>query len=74
MFSNNINDFSEWFLKEYQIIEYDLFFCNIDKVHKAIGLDNLIRKDEKLNGTEKMDVDNYYLLIYNMYETINELI
>lgn len=73
MFSNNVNDFSEWFLKEYQTIEYDLFFCDINKVSNAIKMNNLIKKGEFLNDTE-MDADNYYLLTYNMYETIDELI
>ena len=74
MLSKNINEFYKWFLKEYETIEYDLFFCNIKTVKNAISKGNLIKKDEKLNGTEKMDADNYYLLIYNMYKTINEVI
>ena len=73
MFSNNVDDFSEWFLKEYQTIEYDIFFSDINKVREAIKMNNLIKKGEFLNGTE-MDTDNYYLLTYNMYETIDELI
>ena len=74
MLSKNVDDFIKWFLEEYQTIEYDLFFCDIKKVQCVIKNNNLIREGNKLNGKEKMDADNYYVLLYNMFETIDELI
>ena len=74
MFSKSEDDFTKWFLKEYRIIEYDQFFSDICQIKNAIQNKHLIYKDQMLNGRTKMDADNYYLLVYNMYQTLTELI
>jgi hypothetical protein len=65
--------FTKWFLNEYKTIEYDVFFCPLERVQEAIKNGNVIKQGAMLNGATKMDATNYYLLSHNMERDINQV-
>lgn len=65
--------FTRWFSEEYSCINYDVFFCSLDRIQGAIQKGNVIQKGAKLNGVEKMDATNYYILTYNMEREIERV-
>jgi len=67
---NFINKFKEIF----NYIEYDVHFCDRNMIKKAINEGNLLKQGEYIRNNTELKVNNYYIHLSDMYETIDELI
>tara|TARA_B100000131_G_C18119881_1_gene612546 strand:- start:2880 stop:3803 length:924 start_codon:yes stop_codon:yes gene_type:complete len=67
-------EFTDYFIKKYPIIEYDIFFSDSHRIKQAIRNGNIICRGCMLEGNTSMDANNYYLLVYNMDQTLEELL
>jgi|TARA_B110000046_G_C13001740_1_gene402478 hypothetical protein len=65
-----INKFTEIF----KYFEYDVHFCGRNMVKKTIKEGNILKQGEYIRGVTELKVNNYYIHLIDMHESIDELI